>query len=97
MSEYSFLSDLLHTFQSLNDGIKLVILLIPPSFVLCAFGLILRHRAKIRAIEIGYLERGRLPVNDVIDRVDYLQNTLIDFDEEQETLPASVVTVRRRN
>ena len=97
MSEYSFLSDLLHTFQSLNDGIKLVILLIPPCFVLCAFGLFLRHRARIRAIEVSYAERERLPVHDLFDRVDYLQNTSIDFEEQQEVLSAPMITVRRRN
>ena len=97
MNDYSFLSDLLHTFQSLNDWIKLVVLLIPPCFVLCVFGLFLRHRARIRAIEAGYAERERIPVNDGFDRVEYLQAASISFDEEQETLPAPFATVRRRN
>ena len=97
MNDYSFLSDLLHTFQSLNDWIKLVILLIPPTSLLCAFGLVLNYRAKVRAIEAGYSEHKPFPVQDVFDRVEYLQAASIEFDEGQETLPAPFATVRRRN
>ena len=97
MNDYSFLSDLLHTFQSLNDWIKLVILLIPPTSLLCAFGLVLNYRAKVRAIEAGYSEHKLLPVQDVFDRIEYLQAPSISFDEEQETLPAPFASVRRRN
>lgn len=97
MSDYSFLSDLLHTFQSLNDGIKLVILLIPPCFLLCAFGLLLRHRATVKAIEAGLTEHEWLPVQDIFDRVEYLRAAPLAIDEPEEPYAQPVTPILRRD
>lgn len=97
MSDYNFLSDLLHTFQSLNDGIKLVVLLVPPCFLLCAFGLLLRHRAMIKAIETGRLELDALPVREIYDRVDYLRSRPMAIDQNEVIYAEPLDPTPRRN
>jgi hypothetical protein len=97
MNEYNLLADLLDTFQSMDDWLKALALLIPPGFVLGAVGLFLRHRATIRAIEVGRAEVFMPSAQDVFDRVDYLSSSAIPFDKSEEILTESLVTLRRRN
>ena len=97
MNEYNFLADLLDTFQSMDGWLKALALLIPPSFVLGAVGLFLRHRATIRAIEVGRAEVFAPLAQDVFDRVDYLRNRAIPYEDGGEILAEPLVTLRRRN
>ena len=97
MSDYNFLADLLDTFQSMDDWLKALAQLIPPGFGLGVFGLFLRHRATIRAIEVGRAEEFAPLAQDVFDRVDYLRNTAIPYEEGEEILAEPLVTLRRRN
>jgi hypothetical protein len=97
MSDYNFLADLLDTFQSMDDWLKALTLLIPPGFALGAAGLFLRHRATIRAIEVGRAEVFMPSAQDVFDRVDYLRSSAIPFDESEKILADSPITIRRRN
>ena len=97
MNEYNFLADLLDTFQSMDDWLKALALLIPPSFALGAAGLFLRHRATIRAIEVGRAEVFAPLAQDVFDRVDYLRSSAIPYEAGEEILAEPLVTLRRRN
>lgn len=97
MSDYNFLADLLDTFQSMDDWLKALALLIPPGFVLGAAGLFLRHRATIRAIEVGRAEVFMPSAQDGFDRVDYSRNAAIPYEDCEEILAEPLVTLRRRN
>jgi hypothetical protein len=97
MSDYNFLADLLDTFQSMDDWLKALALLIPPGFALGLVGLFLRHRATIRAIEAGRTGEFMPTAHDVFDRVDYLRSSAIPFDESEDILAEPLVTLRRRN
>jgi hypothetical protein len=97
MSDYNFLADLLDTFQSMDDWLKALALLIPPGFALGVVGLFLRHRATIRAIEAGRTGEFMPTAQDVFDRVDYLRNTTIPYEDCEEILAEPLVTIRRRN
>ncbi len=96
MNEYNFLADLLHTFQSLNDWIKVLVLLIPPGFALCVVGLCLRHKATMRAIAVGRVDEYIPSAQDAFDRVDYLRNTAIPYEDGEEILAEPLVTLRHR-
>ena len=97
MSDYNFLADLLDTFQSMDDWLKALALLIPPGFVLCVVGLCLRHKATMRAIEVGRADDYMPSAQDVFDRVDYLRNTAIPYEDGEEILAEPLVTLRRRS
>jgi hypothetical protein len=97
MSDYNFLADLLDTFQSMDDWLKALTLLIPPGFALGVMGLFLRHRATIQAIEAGRTGEFIPSAQDVFDRVDYLRSSAIPYDESEEVLTDLPITIRRRS
>jgi hypothetical protein len=97
MNDYNFLADVLDTFQSMDDWLKALALLIPPGFVLGLVGLFLRHRATIRAIEAGRTGEFMPTAQDVFDRVDYLRNAAIPFEGGEVFLAEPPITIRRRN
>ncbi len=96
MNDYNFWADLLDTFQSMDDWLKALALLIPPGFVLVVLGLFLRHRATMRAIETGRTAGFMWPAQEVFDRVDYLRNSALPFDEGEEIATSPLVAIRRR-
>ena len=54
--DYHFIKDVLDTFQSLSDGLKVLLILVPPLFLICLTALILFckfMRLKVRLISAG--------------------------------------------
>ena len=97
MTEYNFLADLLDTFQSMDNSLKALALLIPPAFILCLIGLLLRHRAMIKAIDSGRLELDAVPVRDIYDRVEYMRSRPIAIDQGEEMYAEPLDSTPRRS
>jgi hypothetical protein len=96
MTEYNFLADLLDTFQSMDNAMKALALLIPPAFVLCLLGLLLRHRATLRAIEKGDSGQNALLLKDLYDRIEYLRSASLPVDEREPMYLEPMPTAHRR-
>ncbi|WP_288193830.1 hypothetical protein [uncultured Phyllobacterium sp.] len=54
MNDYNFWQDFFDTYQSLSDWLKILWLIVPPTFVLVLVALIMRFRIESRRAERGF-------------------------------------------
>ena len=57
--DYSFTKDLLDTFQSMSDGLKVLLIVVTPLFLICFLGLILFYKFMCLKVRLTSVDHGR--------------------------------------